>query len=112
MPTEPRLLHVTYADQDEDWVEGVLVPALGLTDDQIWTRGEADPGSLKLEELERAVKAHRYTLLVASSAARVDQWAQFAAHLAEHLGVEEGKPRLLLAALDFEPGSERARELV
>src|SRR5689334_13181812 len=104
MPTEPQqLLHITYAYQDEDWVQGVLVPALGLTEDQYWTRAEADPGALKLEELEQAVKACRYTLLVASSAARVDQWAQFVAQLAEHLGVEEGKPRLLLAALDFEP---------
>ncbi len=111
--TAPQgLLHITHARHDEDWVQGVLVPALGLTDDQVWTCDEADPGALKLEALEDAVKAHRYTLLVVSGAARVDQWAQFAARLAEHLGVEEDKPRLLLAALDCEPGSPRARELV
>jgi hypothetical protein len=112
-PAEPQgLLHIAHATQDEDWVQGVLVPALGLTDDQVRTSDEADPGALKLEALEDAVKGHRYTLLIVSSAARVDQWAQFAARLAEHLGVEEDKPRLLLAALDCEPGSARARELV
>jgi WD40 repeat protein len=67
---------------------------------------------VKLDEIERAVRACRYTLLVASSAARVDQWAQFAGQLAERLGIEEGKPRLLLVARDFVPGSERARELL
>src|SRR6185436_2680184 len=110
-PQQP-LLHITYASQNEGWVTNMLVPALQLTDDQVWTRTEADPGTLRLESLEHAVKAHRYTLLVASSAARVDQWTQFAADLAQHLGVEEGKRRLLIAALDFEPSSERARELM
>src|SRR5262245_45267083 len=113
MPIEPqKLLHITHARQDDAWVQGVLIPALGLTAGQYWTRAEDDLGALKLEELERAVQACRYTLLVASSAARVDQWAQFASLLAEHLGIEEGKPRLLLVARDFEPGSERALELL
>jgi len=113
MPGEiQRLLHITHARQDEAWVEGVLLPALGLTEGQYWTRAEDDLGALKLDEIERAVQACRYTLLVASSAARVDQWAQFAGQLAERLGIEEGKPRLLLVARDFAPGSERARELL
>ena len=68
MSIEPQLLHITYANDDEDWVQGVLVHALGLTDDQYWTRFEADPGALKLEELEDAVKACRYTLMIVSRA--------------------------------------------
>ena len=113
MPAEPqRLLHITHARQDEAWVRGVMLPALGLIEGQYWTRAEDDLGALKLQELERAVQACRYTLLVASSAARVDEWAQFAGVLAQHLGVEEGKPRLILIARDFEPASERARELL
>jgi len=113
MPAETQqLLHITHARQDEAWVHGVLLPALGLTEGQYWTRAEDDLGAPKLEELERAVQTCRYTLLVASSAARVDQWAQFAGQLAERLGIEEGKPRLLLVARDFVPGSERARELL
>src|SRR5512140_1865388 len=113
MPTESQqLLHITHARQDEAWVQGVLLPGLGLTEGQYWTRAEDDLGAPKLEEMERAVQACRYTLLVASSAARVDQWAQFAGQLAERLGIEEGKPRLLLVARDFVPGSERARELL
>ena len=113
MPTEPQqLLHITHARQDEAWVECVLIPALGLTEGQYWTRAEDEPGKPKLDEMARAVQACRYTLLVASSAARVDVWAQFAGELAQRLGVEEGKPRLLLVARDFAPGSERAHELL
>ena len=100
MATEPQqLLHITHARQDEAWVQGVLLPALGLTEGQYWTRAEDDLGAPKLEELDRAVQSCRYTLLVASSAARVDQWAQFAGQLAERLGIEEGtsKSQLFLA---------------
>ncbi|TMQ05962.1 MAG: hypothetical protein E6J91_39280, partial [Deltaproteobacteria bacterium] len=91
MPAEPQhLLHITHARQDEAWVRGVVIPALGLAEGQYWTRAEDDVGALKLEELERAVRSCRYTLLVASSAGRVDQWAQFASLLAVRLGIEEG----------------------
>ena len=107
-----KLLHITHARQDDAWVRGVLIPALGLTEDQSWTRPEDDLEALKLEELERAVQACRYTLLVASSAARVDEWTKFAGTLAQHLGIEEGKPRLILVARDFDPASERGRELL
>jgi len=48
-----------------------------------------------LSALERGVVWCRYTVLVASSAARADQWTQFAGLLAEHLGIDEGEPRLL-----------------
>jgi hypothetical protein len=105
-------LHITYAVQDEAWVHGVLLQALGLTAGQYWTRSEADLGALQIEELERAVQSCRYTLLVASSAARVDEWTSFASTLAQHLGLEEGQPRLLVVTRDFAPGSERERELL
>ena len=39
MPTGTQLLlHITHARQDEAWVRGVLLPALGLTEGQYWTR--------------------------------------------------------------------------
>ncbi len=112
MPAGQRLLHITHARQDEAWVQGVLIPALGLAEGQYWTRAEDDLGALKLEELERAVVSCRYTLLVASGAARADEWTQFAGLLAEHLGIEEGKPRLLVVTRDFDPESERGKELL
>lgn len=106
------LLHITCSRQDEPWVRGVLIPGLGLADGQYWTRTEDDLGAPVLTELQRAVESCRYTLLVASSAAKVDEWVQFASILAQHAGLEEGKPRLLLVARDFEPGSDRAKELL
>ncbi len=112
MPARQRLLHITHARHDEAWVQGVLIPALGLAERQYWTRAEDDLGALKLEELERAVVSCRYTLLVASGAGQADQWTQFAGTLAEHLGIEEGKPRLLVVTRDFDPASERGKELL
>jgi len=110
---KPRqLLHITHARQDEAWVRGVLLPALGLTEGQYWTRAEDDLGALNLDALERAVQSCRYTLLVASSAGRVDEWTTFGGVLAQHLGLEEGKPRLLVVTRDFDPTSEVAKELL
>lgn len=107
-----RLLHITHARQDDAWVRGVVLPSLQLDEGQYWTRAEDDIGGLKLAELERAVRSCRYTLLVASKAARFDEWTKFGAVLAQHLGLEEGKPRLLVITRDFDPASEQARELL
>jgi WD40 repeat protein len=106
------LLHITHARQDDAWVRGVVLPALHLDEGQYWTRAEDDIGGFKLAELERAVRSCRYTLLVASKAARFDEWTKFGAVLAQHLGLEEGKPRLLVITRDFDPASEQARELL
>lgn len=112
VPDRPLLLHITYAEQDEDWVRGALIPGLGLSEGQYWTRAEADLGRLRLEELERAVKACRYTLLVASQAAKFDAWTHFAAALAQHAGVEDDRERLLVVTRDFDPASEEAKQLL
>ncbi len=96
-----RLLHITHARHDEAWVHGVLIPALGLAEGQYWTHAEDSLDALKIEEIERAVESCRYTLLVASSAASADEWVQFAGLLAQHVGTEEGKPRLLVVTRDF-----------
>jgi hypothetical protein len=106
------LVHISYAPQDEAWVRGVVIPALGLSAGQYWTRTEDHLGAPKLEELERAVQSCRYTLLVASIAAQVDEWTAFAGLLAQHLSMEDGKPRLLIITRDFESASNRARLLL
>lgn len=94
-----RLLHITYAKQDRQWVEGTLIAALSLTKDQYRTRQHDVLGVPKVEEIEQAVRESRYTLLVASDAAAVNSWVEFAASLAQHLGVEEDRRRLLVVAL-------------
>lgn len=111
-PARRKALYVAHARQDEAWVRGVVVPALGLDDAEVGGRAEDDLDGLRVEEIAEEVQACRYTLLVASGAARADQWVQLAAGLAEVLAIEEGKPRLLVMARDFDPDSERGRELL
>lgn len=114
-PTAPaarKALYVAHARQDEAWVQGVVLPALGLGEAEVGGRAEDDLDGVRVEEIAEEVQACRYTLLVASGAARADQWVQLAAGLAEVLAIEEGKPRLLVMARDFDPDSERARELL
>jgi hypothetical protein len=53
---------------------------------------------LQLQEIARAVENSRFTVLVASSASRWDQLAQFAAELAQHAGLEQRAPRLVIVA--------------
>jgi WD40 repeat protein len=108
VPASQRLLYITHARQDDDWVRGVIIPSLGLIKEQYWMHAEDDLGALKLEEIERAVQSCRYTLLVASRAARIDEWTNFGAVLAQHLGIEERKLRLLIITRDFDPTSEEA----
>lgn len=106
-----KLLFVAHASQDQHWVQGVLIPSLGLDPDQYAIQGLPDPG-IKVEGLAENVSACRYTLLVASAASKVDGWVQFAAGLAQRMTIECEKHRLLLVTRDFAPGSARAQELL
>ena len=99
-----RLVHITHAAADDDWVRGTLIPALGLPADQVWTREEDDVGAPRLAELARAARACTYTVLVVSAAAQADAWASYGGVLAEHLALEDGKPRLLVVVRDVVTG--------
>jgi hypothetical protein len=61
-----------------------MVRELGLNDSQYRTRADDGLGELQIQEIARAVEECRFTVLIASSAARWDKLAQFAAGLAQH----------------------------
>lgn len=105
---EPPLLHICYAPVDQGWVRGRMLPALGLTAGQYRTREDDGLGELHVAEIARAVEDCRYTVLIASRAARWDRWVQLAADLAQHVSIEQQTPRLFIIALDALPGAAAA----
>lgn len=105
MTADDRLLHICHAPADRAWVLGCLVPALGLRGDQYATREHDTPGDLRVLAVADGVERHRYTVLVGSSAVLADRFAQLAAALAQHLGLERGAPRLIVLVRDPVLGS-------
>ena len=103
------LLHICHAPADRGWVHGRMVYELGLRPGQYRTREDDGLGELQLQAIADAVEQCRFTVLVASSAARWDKLAQFAAGLAQHAGLEDQAPRLLILARDFAPASDAER---
>jgi energy-coupling factor transporter ATP-binding protein EcfA2 len=88
-------LFICYAPADEAWVQGYLIPALGLPPERVLTRELFRLGAPTADEFERAVTESRYTLLVISQAYIVDEWTTFAAKLASFLSVDEEHDRLI-----------------
>jgi tetratricopeptide (TPR) repeat protein len=86
-----------------------MVCELGLHAGQYLTREDDGLGELQLQAIADAVEQCRFTVLVASSAARWDTLAQFAAGLAQHAGLEDQTPRLIIIARDFAPTSNAER---
>lgn len=100
MDADRPLVHICHAPADEPWVLGWLIPALGLRDGQWSTRDQDTLGELQIEALGDAVERSPLTLLVASGAAREDRLAQLGAALAQHAGLEDGAPRLIVLVRD------------
>jgi tetratricopeptide (TPR) repeat protein len=86
-----------------------MVRELGLEASQYRTRADDDLGELQLTAIERAVEECRFTVLVASTASRWNKLAQLAAALAQHAGIEDQTPRLIIIARDFAPDSKADR---
>ena len=94
------LFHICYAHCDREWVHGRLVPELGLGPDQFVTREDDRLGELQLQAIAEAVARCRFTVLIASRTGYWDAMAQFAAGLAQHAGVTDGEPRLIVITRD------------
>jgi formylglycine-generating enzyme required for sulfatase activity len=89
-------LFATYAKVDALWVHGHLLPALGIPRSRVITEDQFEPGTFTAEEVERAVRTSRHTLLVLSPEALVDEgWMRYARVLAAHAEIARERGRLI-----------------
>ena len=88
-------LFISHADTDRVWVEGFLLPALGLSPERVITKRDFQPGAAIVAEFEHAVASSRYTLVVLSPSYLVDEWAAFGGQLASYSSIAEQQNRLI-----------------
>jgi hypothetical protein len=96
--TEPAAaydLFVAHAAAERAWVDGFLLPALGLPEGRALTPRGFRPGAAVPAEFERAVTTSRYTVLVLSPSFLADEWASHAELLASYAATAEGRDRLV-----------------
>jgi WD40 repeat protein len=92
---------LSFAEGDRDWVEGYLLPALGLPKERVIASQQTKHsesfqlGASVVNEFERAVTSSPYTLLVLSRAYLADQWTTFGEQLASYAAVAEQRNRLI-----------------
>jgi hypothetical protein len=102
MDARPRHdLFVSYAEDDRAWVEGYLLPGLGLPVDRVRTHRDFALGQPFVDEYARAVDRSRHTLLVLSPAFAADRWATLVKDLAVFLNAESEQGRLV--PLQYQP---------
>jgi hypothetical protein len=78
---------VVHAAADESFVQGYLLPELGLPPERVLVPRTLMVGRPLIEEIERGVRSSRVTLVVLSPAYMVDQWATFGEQLAAYASV-------------------------
>jgi formylglycine-generating enzyme required for sulfatase activity len=88
-------LFVAHAPADAAWVNGFLLPALGVPAERIITEDRYRLGAVVVEEFERAVSHSRFTVLVLTPAFLVDAWASFGEQLAVFANAAERENRLV-----------------
>lgn len=95
MPEHTYDLFLSYAQADAPWVRSYFTPALGLPADRLIQAADFRPGYSLYDELERAVKNSRYTLLILTPAFLADQWASMGEQLAAYLGAGGQAERII-----------------
>ncbi|NEQ62434.1 MAG: TIR domain-containing protein, partial [Moorea sp. SIO4A1] len=86
-------IFISYTDDDSEWVEGFLIPALGVPEQRIITREKFRPGADKVVEFERAVTSSCYVLLILSPAFLNDIWVGFGELIASYSRVVQQRDR-------------------
>ena len=86
---------VSYAEADAAWVEGYLLPTLGLPKEHVRTHHNFDPGGRIIDASARAVDRSHHTLLVLSPAFAADRWATLIKDLAAFVNAESERGRLV-----------------
>jgi Sulfatase-modifying factor enzyme 1/TIR domain len=93
-------LFVAYAERDSDWVNGFLLPEVGLDPQAVLTTQDFRPGAVVVQEFERAVLTARFTVLVLSPAFGASPWSVFADLLASHDSFRRNSGRLVPVLLE------------
>ena len=81
-------LFISYAKEDQPWVEGYLLDTLTAAGVRVHTEQAFTLGAPRLVEFERAVKNSARTLLVITPAYLAENFAQFVDLLAQSYGLE------------------------
>jgi WD40 repeat protein len=83
-------LFVSYIEADQAWVEGFLLDAFKNAGIKYISESEFTPGNPRIDELERAIRQSRYTLLIISEAYLSGEVTQFTNTLAQSYGDQLG----------------------
>ncbi|HET7506635.1 MAG TPA: TIR domain-containing protein, partial [Kofleriaceae bacterium] len=90
---------IVHAADDEAFVQGYLVPSLGLTPDRVLVPRALEPGRFVLGEIERGVCASRVTVVVLSRAYLHDHWAVFGEQIAAFASLARERDAVFLPVL-------------
>lgn len=86
---------VAFAAADRDWVEGFLIPELALPRGDFLTPDDFVLGAALTTEVQRAVLASQFSVVVLTPAFLADQWSAFGVLLASHRAVESASARVI-----------------
>jgi hypothetical protein len=97
--------YVSYADADAAWVWDTLVPALERARVRVAVSDDvAEPGVARVVNAERGIRQARRTIMVLTEAYLADRMGEFENVLAQTMGVDEGRHRLIpVKAGAFDP---------
>ena len=88
--------YVSYAEPDSEWVWNALVPPLEQAGLRVAVSDDvAVPGVARVVNAERGIRQSRRTIVVLSESYLGDRMADFENVLAQTMGVDEGRHRLL-----------------
>jgi hypothetical protein len=93
-------LFISYTKADQAWVQGCLIPALGLPVERVTTPQDFRLGVPVADAFEYAVIGSRYTVLVLSPAYLNDEWPRFSEQLSTYVSVTEQRERLIPLLLE------------
>jgi Caspase domain/TIR domain len=88
--------YVSYAEPDSGWVWKTLVPELERSGVRVAVSDDvAEPGVARVVNAERGIRQSKRTIVVLSDAYLDDHMADFENVLAQTMGVDEGRHRLI-----------------
>jgi hypothetical protein len=88
--------YVSYAAADSAWVWETLVPGLERAGVRVAVSDDvAEPGVARVVNAERGIRRSQRTVVVLSEAYLTDRMAEFENVLAQTMGVDEGRHRLI-----------------